>query len=106
MIRSAPLARLFGGDGEGACRVQRAIEIDENVVDMFNADREPDIAVRNAGLDLVFGRELRMGGRGRVNGEAARVADIGDVIEELQAVDEAPPRLASLGEFEPDEAAE
>ena len=37
--------------------------------------------------------------------EAARVADIGDVIEELQRVDEAPPRLAPARELEADEAA-
>src|SRR3984957_5192117 len=106
MTKSAPWAQLFGGDGEGAGRIQRAIEIGENVVDMFDADRETDIAVGNAGLDLILGRELRMGGRGGMNGEAARVADIGDVIEELQAVDETPPRFASFGEFETDKAAE
>jgi len=38
-----------------------------------------------------------MHGRGRVDGEAAGVADIGDMEEELQRVDERPPDfLAAL----------
>ena len=43
--------------------------------------------------------------RRRMDGERARVADVGDVIEELQRVDEAPARLAPGREFEADEAA-
>src|ERR1700722_7500618 len=107
MMKSIPQTQwLFSGDRKRARRVQRAVEIGENVVDMLDADREADIAFRNAGFDLILRRKLRMGGRGGMNGEAARVADIGDVIEELQAVDETPPRFASFGEFETDKAAE
>ncbi len=73
---------------------------------MFEADRQPDVAFGDAGGELVLRRELRMGGRRGMDGEAARVADIGDVIEELQRVDETPPRLAPAREFEADEPAE
>ena len=47
-----------------------------------------------------------MRGGGRMNGEAARVADIGDVIEHLQRVDEAAAGLLAAGEFEADQAAQ
>ncbi len=46
-----------------------------------------------------------MRGRRRMNGEAPRVADIGDVVEQLQRIDEAPPRLLAALEFEADEPA-
>ena len=36
-----------------------------------------------------------MGGRGRVNGKATRIADIGDVIEQLQSVDEPSARFGA-----------
>ena len=53
----------------------------------------PDIVLRHARGQLFRGIELGMGGRCRVDREAARVANIGDVIEQLQGVDEAPVRL-------------
>ena len=68
---------------------------------MLDTDRQPDIAFGDAGRGLVLGRELRMGGRRGMDGEAARVADIGDVIEELERVDEAPPRLAPPASSKP-----
>ncbi len=40
-----------------------------------------------------------------MDGEAARVADIGDVVEHLQRVDEAPSRLRAALELEADERA-
>ena len=46
-----------------------------------------------------------MGGRRRMDREAARVADIGDMIEELQPVDETPARLAPARQLEADKAA-
>ena len=55
---------------------------------MLDSDRQPHIAGRHAGGGLGLFGQLRMGGRGRMDGEAARIADIGDVIEDLQRVDE------------------
>ena len=43
--------------------------------------------------------------RRRMNGEAARVADIGDVIKKFETIDERRARLAAPGEFKADEAA-
>ena len=64
---------------------------------MLDADREANVVVGHAGRELFFGRELRVGGGRRMDGERTRVADIGDVIEELERVDElARPRPCRL----------
>ena len=72
---------------------------------MLDPDREPDVAGRHAGQELVVGRELAVGGRGRVDGERARVADVGDVMEQLERIDEGPAGLPSALQLEPDQAA-
>ena len=74
-------------------RGEPALDVRDDVVDVLQADRKPHIALGYAGRVLLFGAELRMRrGRG-MNGQAARIADIGDVVEQLQRVDEAPARL-------------
>ena len=49
---------------------------------------QANVIVGHAGRELFFGRELRVGGGRRMDGERARIADVGDVIEELERVDE------------------
>src|SRR5690242_3515207 len=89
----------------GSCLCQRLVEIGDDVFDMLEADREADIAVGDAGLALLLGRELRMRGRRRMDRERARIADISDVVAHLQRLDEAAPRIASAVELEADECA-
>ena len=72
---------------------------------MLEADRQAHVAVGDAGGELFRGRELRVGRRRGMDGERAGVADVGDVIEQLQRVDETPPRLAPAGELEADQSA-
>ena len=55
---------------------------------MLDADREPHVARRHAARQLLGRAQLRVGRAGRMDGEAAHIADIGDVIEELQRIDE------------------
>src|SRR5580700_896274 len=73
---------------------------------MLDADRQANIVVRHAGRLLLCWRELRVRGGRRMDGERARIADIGDVIEEFQRVDEFAPRLLAALDLEPDEAAQ
>ena len=47
-----------------------------------------------------------MGGAGWMDGKAARIADVGHMVEQLQRIDEPPPGFAPTGQFEPDHAAE
>ena len=97
---------LLRGDLRRARRLQRMIEVAEDVVDVLDADRQAHVTFGHAGGELVLGRKLRVGRRRRMDGERARVADVGDVVEQLQRVDEPPPRLMPAGEFEADQAAE
>jgi hypothetical protein len=48
---------------------ERLIEIGNDVVDVLDADRKPNVALGNACARLLFGRELGMCRAGRVNGE-------------------------------------
>jgi hypothetical protein len=59
------------------------------------------------GLDrqLFFCAQLLMGGRGRMDREGPSAADVGDVVEKLDRVDEPPARLDPAVELEPDESA-
>ena len=72
-------------NGDAARRVERLREVGEDVVGMFDADGEPHVAGRDAGGELLLGRQLLMRRRGGMDGERARVADVGDMIEQLRA---------------------
>ena len=81
------------------------IEIGKDVVNVLDADRKPHIAVGDAGLRLLLWRKLRVRGAGRVDRERAYIADVGDVIEHLQAVDELASGIATALELEADQTA-
>ena len=76
--------------GNSPRRVERLGEIGQDVVDMLQPDRQPDIA----GVTPVAAcstASAANGGAGRMDRQAAGVADIGDVVEQLQRVDELRP---------------
>ena len=73
---------------------------------MLEADREPDEVGRDAGRLLLGLVELLMGGRGRVDDQRLRVADVGEEAEELDAVDEPAAGLDAALDPERDDAAE
>ena len=81
------------------------LQISDDIVNMLQADRQPDIALRDTGGELLLRTELGMGCRRRVNGKAAGIADIGDVIKELQRVDEPLACRSSALQFEADQTA-
>ena len=72
---------------------------------MLEADGEADIAIRHAGGAKLVARELRVRGRCGMDRKAPRVADVGDMIEELQSVDETAPCVTPAFELEADETA-
>ena len=80
-------------NGNAASRIERLRNILENIVGMFEANREAHVAGCDAGCELLLGRQLLMRGGGRMDGERARVADVGDMVEEFERVDELAPRL-------------
>src|SRR4029453_18879894 len=73
---------------------------------MLDADGKPHIALGHAGGELLRGRQLRVRGRRRMDGEAARIADVGDVVEQLQRIDELAAGLLAALQLEADETAE
>jgi hypothetical protein len=98
-----PLAHSrIGADGQVLRDRECLVEIGNDVVDVLDADRKPNVALGNACARLLFNCELGMCGAGRVNGERASVADIGDVIEHLEAVNEFAAGIAAAPELEAD----
>ena len=91
--RSLTALRGFGQSGRRGG--QRLVQIGNDVVDVLDADRQPDISRRHAARELILRAQLRMRGAGRMDRQRAHIADIGDVIEQLQRVDEARAGLAA-----------
>ncbi|MPL71114.1 hypothetical protein SDC9_16885 [bioreactor metagenome] len=76
--------RLASGGGGG----ERLVEVGDQVGHILDPDRQPHHARRGAGGDLLFLAQLAMRGRGRVDDQRARIAEVRDMAEELQIVDE------------------
>ena len=69
-------------------RLERALEVVDQVVGIFEADREADRARADAGPRERRVVHAEVGGRGRMDHERAAVADVGEVREDLQRLDE------------------
>jgi len=67
---------------------KRLIDVGNDVVWVLDADRKPDVSLRDAGLELLFWRQLRVRCGRRMDGERAGIANVGDMIEQLQAINE------------------
>jgi hypothetical protein len=89
----------------GSNAVKRLGDVGDDVLWVFNADRQSDKGARDACGRLLLRIELAMRRRARMNREAARIADIGEVVEELQPVDETERRLLAALRLEADKAA-
>ena len=64
------------------------IEIPLDVFEVFETNAQADEIRTDAGSDLLFFGQLAVSGSGRVNGETARIANVGEVAEQLQAFNE------------------
>src|SRR5262249_6619239 len=76
------------------CGGERLVDVAEDVVERLDAHRHAHHVGRDAGLELLLLAHLAVRGRGRVDDERLRVADVGEVREELRRLDEL---LAGLG---------
>jgi hypothetical protein len=79
---------------------QRLRDVSDDIVRMLDADGEADIARRHTRGELLFGAELLVGGRGWMDCQRTGVADVSDVIEQLQCIDEALSGLNASFELE------
>src|SRR3954468_20010786 len=104
-VAGTPLRRRTSRDGGGS-GIQRTGEIGNDVVRMLDADGQPYVARRDAGGELVLGRQLRMGRGGGMDRQRARVADVGDVVEQLQDIDEGTAGRRPAGKLKADQGAE
>src|ERR1700716_2919093 len=66
--------------------VERLVEIGDDVVDMLDADAQPDHLRPPAGLALLLGRHLPMRGGSRMTGERFRVAHVDQALEQPEGV--------------------
>ena len=71
-------------------RVERLLQIPLDVFEVFETNAQADEIGADASRDLLFFAELAVRSGGRVNGETARITDIGEVAEELQVFNEFP----------------
>src|SRR5580692_9490079 len=76
-----------------ARRGERAVEVFDDVVGVFEPDTEANGLRPHAGAALFLGRHLAMGGGGRMAAQRARVADVDQPLDQLQRVIEPLGRL-------------
>ena len=69
-------------------RSERLIEIGDDVVDVLKPDRQPHHVWSSAGTQPRLVGELPMRGRGGMNDQASRIADIGEMAEQLDVAHE------------------
>src|SRR5581483_2359519 len=87
-------------DGESALSRQRLLEIGDDVVGLLEPDREPHHVRPGAGLHLLRIRQLPVRGRRRMDDQRARVADIGEMREQLHVRHELDTGVVSTFEAE------
>ncbi len=95
-------------DGLHLCALrgpQGLFEIGEKIIDVLNSYGEAHVSWFDTGGKLLVYRQLRMSCRRRMDCEAARVADIGDMVEKLQGIDKPPARFKTTLQFEYDQPA-
>src|SRR5688500_16177362 len=90
----APRLRHATGGREGL------LEVGLQVVDVLESDREAHQTRGDAGGELLLRGELRVRRGGGVDDERAHVADVGQVAEEAERVDELAPGLDAALELE------
>src|SRR3989440_12701093 len=76
-------------------RPERLIEVGDDVIDVLDANAEPDHLGPDAGLALLFLRHLAVGGGGRMAGQRFGIAHVDEALDEPQRV------VEFLAGFEP-----
>ena len=89
----APLAALRRASARSSARLlrglQRALEVVDQIVGVFEADRQADRAFGDAGCGERGGVHAEVRGRGRVDHERTGVADVRQMREQRERFDEA-----------------
>ena len=64
-------------------RIERLIEVTDDVVDVFDADTEPHRLGSDPGLALFFNRHLPMSGGGRMADQRFGITDFHEPLDQL-----------------------
>src|SRR5919112_1433640 len=100
------MPRLYCIRRSSLCLRQRLIEVGHQIAGGLQADRQADIIRGHARGCLGVLVELGMGGRRGMNHQRLRVADIRQVREELNVLDESSSGLESALDTETEDGAE
>src|SRR5271157_4398770 len=88
IVQLSPLSHNGRGEEARCLRIKRLIEIPQNIINIFEANTQANKVRADTSRKLIFGSQLTVRCRCRMNGKTLRVADVGKVAEELQAFDE------------------
>ena len=85
---------------------ERLFQIRLEIGKILDADRQPHVIGRYAGRFLLVGSELAVSGARRMNGEGFRIADIGEMREQLESFDQLSARFIATLHAESEESTE
>ena len=102
-MTGAPIMVVLSSGALGGA--EAGVEVGQDVLERLEADGQADQVGGDAGGGLLGLGQLRVGGRRRVDGQAADVADVGQVAEQLEPLDEAPARLLAALDAEGEDRA-
>lgn len=105
LLRGLALGLCGIGLGSGGL-LERLLEVGDDIVDVLGADGDADEVLGDAGAHALLVGELLVGGGPGVDGEGLGVADVGEVGDELEAVDDLAAGGAAALDAEAQDAAE
>ncbi len=87
------------------CLAQCVVEVGDQIVDGFEANRQSNEVIGHARRELLLHGKLGVRGAGGVNRQRLGVADVGKVLEQLEAVDKRTSSRTSTLDAEADQTA-
>ena len=84
---------------------QRPVEVGEEVVDVFETDRQPDHPVADTDRGTGVGRQAPVGGGCRMGDEALRIAEVVRDVEQPQTIEKGEGRVLATVEIDGEERA-
>ena len=94
-----------GVGGRPSGLIEGLIEVGDDVVDALDADRKPHHVRPGTGLGLLLVGELAVRGGRRVDDEAPRIADIGEMREHVHGIDHLEARFVAALDAEGEDRA-
>ena len=81
IFQLSPLSHYGRGEEAKCLRIERLIEIPQNIINIFETNTQANEVGADTRRDLIFGTELTVRCRCGMNGKTLRVADVGKVTE-------------------------